>query len=326
MSANITSWNSLTPILQGPELCFDVLAIQEHRLVKAKWGCAQKDLPSQYRAAGSAAMLTAQGGASSGVGFVWPTHMPVTQAGHLFNEPRRYSIEIFDIQFVSFYGAQDPPAVYEALSETLVMLKATGKPYIIMGDFNLSSKVVNEWLHTIHCLHAVVIDFGATCGGVTDVDFMIVSKTLMHQCTEILRHKTSLATHDPISLTLSPPDDPEYHYEAWDPPKRATIGTGFRPRFQCEASHLRWQVSTEALRAAASPGERDMQHLHSQWLQWARKEIAANAGHELDPLAGAATVGRLTDPITERRRQEGYNKKFGQMRTLQWALRRVQEP
>jgi hypothetical protein len=115
MSANITAWSSLTPVLHSSEISFDILAIQEHKLPKHKWGPSQKDLPKRYRAAGSAAFTTGKGGHSSGVGFVWPTHLPVTQTGHLFNEPRRYSIEAYGIHLVSFYGAHDPTAVYQAL-------------------------------------------------------------------------------------------------------------------------------------------------------------------------------------------------------------------
>jgi endonuclease/exonuclease/phosphatase family metal-dependent hydrolase len=110
------------------------------------------------------------------------------------------------------------------------MLQATGQPYIIMGDFNVSARQVDDWLHTNHWLHAVVLEFGATCLGKADLDFMLVSRPLMHQCTELLRHKTTLATHDPISLQLSRPDDPEYHYEAWEPPKRVVVEEGPRLR------------------------------------------------------------------------------------------------
>jgi hypothetical protein len=129
------------------------------------------------------------------------------------------------------------------------MMHATGQPYIVMGDFNLSARQVNDWLRTNHWLHSVVLDVGATCLGKSDIDFMLVSRPVMHQCTELLRHKTTLATHDPISLQLSRPDDPEYHYEAWDPPKRVVVGQGPRPRYQCDASHHSWTAKISAFRA-----------------------------------------------------------------------------
>jgi hypothetical protein len=60
-------------------------------------------------------------------------------------------------------------------------------------------------------------------------------------------------------------------------------------------------------------------------LGWAKKEIASNAGAALDITAGTATVGRLTDPITERARTEQSNRLLSTSRALLWGLRRVQE-
>jgi hypothetical protein len=135
---------------------------------------------------------------------------------------------------------------------------------------------------------------------------MIVSP-LMHQCTELLRHKTTLATHDPISVQLSRPDDPEYHYEAWD------------------ASHRSWLAKLEACQAAPAAGMAEVTTLHTLWLAWANKDIASNSGSALDDTAGTATVGRLTEPITERHRSEQANRPLAISRALQWGLRRVQE-
>jgi hypothetical protein len=89
----------------------------------------------------SSAIATAKGGESSGTGFLWSKHLPVLNQGKLFCDPRRTSLELLTdtiaVTFVSFYGPQDSKETEALLADTLTQLRATGKPYMIMGDFNM---------------------------------------------------------------------------------------------------------------------------------------------------------------------------------------------
>jgi hypothetical protein len=74
-------------------------------------------------------------GDNGGCGFVFPSHLPVMQAGHLTNTPYSYSVVVYGMLFISFYGTWCPRDTFTMLHDTLCTATASGRPFVFWGGF-----------------------------------------------------------------------------------------------------------------------------------------------------------------------------------------------
>ncbi len=186
-----------------------VVAFQEHRLCH-KLAIANASTHADrygFRTAFSMGVKTQKGGASSGVGFLWPKHIETQNPGKLFDESRIYSIEVPHsvfgmITMVSFYcttGTRDQ--TLENLKRVIDRLELTRCPYIICGDFNIEVQDVSDKLIEWN-LQARTMHGGASCfskDSASTIDFFITSQMFRAQSITCYTSESGLANR-PVML------------------------------------------------------------------------------------------------------------------------------
>jgi hypothetical protein len=157
-----------------------------------------------------------------GCGFVFPSHLPVMQAGHLTNTPYAYSVVVYGMLFISCYGTQCSRDTFSMLHDTLCKAAASGMPYVTVGDFNIRNAAMRHWLFE-QGICVQVLDFGVACtqqGGPSDIDFAILSPCASHHISRHFKQQTTLNTHQAIHVEfVSPGLEQDFAYTAWDRPK-----------------------------------------------------------------------------------------------------------
>ena len=220
VTANITSWNSGRKAIDAGELgFFDILAIQEHKLVSNQ---DTDEADRQVRKKGYISFLanansTTKGGKSAGVGFIWPKHTCTRNPGTLYNDGRKLSIAvrikgIGFVTVVSFYGTEGVPQ--DNLCEIDAMIRDLDKgdlPFMMVGDFNVKLEEAKE--HRRGKMPCVCFrDGGPSCttksqesGEATSstIDFAILSHALARISGGAVFIKCALATHRPIKCSFN---------------------------------------------------------------------------------------------------------------------------
>ena len=216
-SANITSWRSFRKefdLVDSPLRGFQVLAVQEHRLVhERQLAQAQAWLKARgWKSHMLKAEVGPGGRPSGGVGWLWQEWVPVCQVGRDSVGARAVAIglrspRIGRISLWSLYGWSGHEDRTLALLDTLVARgSSAGLPWGIFGDFNVPAGTVRGWCGSIEGGSKLrVLSPGPTCfAGAkgSAIDFGVVDKLLAAWLWSGCTLETGLATHRPVRWDL----------------------------------------------------------------------------------------------------------------------------
>ena len=239
---------------------FGVLAVQEHKLQdQEKCDRARKSMAkSGMLAFMPCCTTTNKGGASSGVGFVWPKHVHTQNPGILFGDTNKASIEVDVPGFgfvmcVSYYGKASRPAdTVMEVTHILGILKNRKMPYVLMGDFNVDVEEMMEsaamWGKHIH-----ILEGGKSCfpGGnieveATTLDYAFISEELDKISFRVNTLSTTLATHRPVAFELAIKDAKENRVLALDRQSKPNTKRVVGPMLVLEVKWSIWKAQLAA--------------------------------------------------------------------------------
>ena len=144
-----------------------------------------------------------------GVGFCWNKFLHTSGHGGCFNDTRRYSMvwhaPFGKVLLVSVYGYSGHPDMsVQMISQTVRQASATGMPFLLMGDMNVSGEeLVRQW-PGIGDL-ARILNFGPTChtsDGPSAIDYMIMCRGFETGGMRQLTFPSTFATHTPVAIVL----------------------------------------------------------------------------------------------------------------------------
>jgi hypothetical protein len=235
---------------------------------------------------------------------VFPINLPVTSPGNACNSHNAFSVEVFGMTCISFYGTQCPKDTFGILADTLARAAATGLTYVRIGDLNIRNEAMRTWLLEQNCA-VQVLDSGHTCTtakGTSDIDYAILSPLAARFLSRHFPQQASLETHKALHVEfVSQGMDPDFAYTVWDKviPTRGQATQPFLAHgLMADSWQRQWGVMQQLL---PSPPKEAVTALHQQWLRWMQTELGANRSVNVSPQRGAAFAFRTTTPLPSKR-------------------------
>ncbi len=344
VTCNATTWPSVEREFENSDgfvhRCH-IIAVAEHRLPDERRRARAQNSIEKFGWKGffTESAVGEKGGTSSGVALLWRNYMHLSDVGLHVNTPRALSasVEISrlgQVEMLSVYGWVDDQHKTLALLEVeKLRLLASGRPWVIFGDFNIPAEAMRQWLREVGNWGAV-IDAGPSCysGEIPSaIDFFIVQPGMEVVMSDVRLFDSGLATHKPVGITVK--GGAQGRVRVLCKNGRAAVKPVFGPSLapdtlsatilaaQSRAAVARW--AGNSISAAPSADQRaELDRMHEAWNEEARNQAAQVYGQEFGQAGGPLQYEwkRPCDIVRDKLPRQT-NALFAST----WLLRRVKE-